>query len=51
MAILINTLDVEDAKARSTAFKQLAVLSDADFGEDADAWRDWWAQNKSRFGK
>lgn len=49
--ILIHTLDARDEAARKTAFKQLAVLSGADFGEDAKAWRGWWNDNKSQFGK
>ena len=49
--ILLQTLDARDEEARKTAFKQLAVLSGADFGEDADAWRGWWKDNKSHFGK
>ncbi|MHC4955287.1 MAG: hypothetical protein ACYTGZ_15645 [Planctomycetota bacterium] len=48
--ILLKTLGAGDANARATAARQLAALTGADFGEDAEAWSDWWAENKSRFG-
>ena len=49
--ILLETLNTtKDETARKTAFKQLAVLTGADFGEDVRAWRGWWDDNKSSFG-
>ncbi len=31
-------------------FEEIDVIAN-DFGEDVAAWEDWWAQNKSHFGK
>jgi hypothetical protein len=49
--ILLETLNTQDETARKTAFKQLAVLTGADFGEDVAAWRGWWKDNKSEYGQ
>jgi len=51
ISILMGSLKSDDAKIRRTASQQLAILTGADFGEDAKSWQGWWEDNKSRFGK
>ena len=47
--ILLKALRSSTPTARKTAAVQLRNLTDQSFGEDADAWERWWAENKDSF--
>jgi HEAT repeat protein len=46
-AALIDALDDDTASVRGAAARQLAALSGQSFGDDRQAWLDWWAQRNS----
>jgi hypothetical protein len=48
---LIKMLDLKSDKMRSDAIMTLKEVTDQDFGEDVQAWKDWWEENKGSNGK
>jgi len=47
--ILVGSLRSGKASVRRTASIQLGQLTGQAFGEDADAWEDWWNVNRAGF--
>ena len=47
--ILLESLRSDDARVRETAARQLGKLTGEAFGEDVDAWEDWWSANQRAF--
>ena len=47
--ILLKALRSSTPTARKTAAVQLRNLTGQSFGEDADSWERWWADNKDSF--
>jgi len=51
IGILLKSLRGGNQTAREAAARQLRKLTGQDFGEDANAWEEWWSANKAEFGK
>lgn len=49
VAILIRSLDSDDATIRETAHSNLLRLTGQDLPADSASWRAWWAQNEDSF--
>jgi len=47
--ILLGSLRSDKASVRRTASVQLGQLTGQDFGEDREAWEDWWNANRAGF--
>jgi hypothetical protein len=46
---LLRMLRAKNAELRRDAATTLRELTGQDFGEDADAWEDWWEENRDSF--
>lgn len=46
--ILLLATD-EDRENKIVSYQALAKITDQDFGEDAQAWRAWWEENKGKY--
>lgn len=47
--ILIKGLSTSDPRARRSAIKTLERMTGQKFGEDQEAWTEWWIANRGRF--
>ncbi|MBN1420152.1 MAG: hypothetical protein JXP34_15340 [Planctomycetes bacterium] len=47
--ILLRSLDSDREEIRTQALRYLRQLTGTDQGEDPDAWRTWWRENRSTF--
>jgi hypothetical protein len=48
---LIKMLDLKSDKMRSDAIMTLKEVTGQDFGEDVQAWKEWWEENKASSDK
>ena len=47
--VLVRTLRARDERARKLAVESLERMTGQSFGTDADAWEEWWTENRGRF--